>query len=190
MVALPAVARQALEEAVGGPASRADVEQPPSPGPEADRPGAAFVTLRKAGALRGCIGSITAYRPLLADVRGNAVAAGLSDPRFPPVTSDELASLTIEVSVLSPPRPREASSYEDVLRLMRPGTDGLVVESGPHRAVMLPSVWEELPDVRQYVAAVWRKAGLAPGSWPTGTSVSTFVAHSVPETGTGGDAEA
>ena len=141
--ALLAVARQALEEALG-------VGVDPAPGTPAEAawleaPGASFVTLVIDGELRGCIGSLEPYRPLVEDVRSNALAAAFRDPRFPRLGVDELARVRIEVSVLSPLEPVACSSEAELLGRMRPGVDGLVLEHDGHRGTFLPAVWEKLP---------------------------------------------
>ncbi|MCB0993989.1 MAG: AmmeMemoRadiSam system protein A [Acidimicrobiales bacterium] len=138
-------------------------------------PGACFVTLRADGQLRGCIGSLVPHRPLVDDVVANAVAAASRDPRFSPVTASELSRLHIEVSVLEPEQPVSARSFEELLALVRPGTDGLTVRAGGHRATLLPAVWEQLPDVDRFLDALWRKAGLRPGSWPSGIEVCRYA---------------
>ena len=129
------------------------------------RPGAAFVTLRRDGQLRGCIGTLDAVEPLAWCVADRARAAALSDPRFRPVRRDELPFLDVEVSVLSEREPFTVDSYETLVRTVLPGVDGLVVESGPQRATLLPSVWEDLPTAEEFVGALWHKAGLMPEYW-------------------------
>lgn len=128
-------------------------------------PGATFVTLRQDGALRGCIGSLEARRPLLQDVMSNAVASALRDPRFPPLTADELARTRVEVSLLSPVEPLTFSDEEDALRQLRPGVDGVVLEYRGHRGTFLPQVWSELPDPRRFLQQLKRKAGLPEDFW-------------------------
>ncbi|MFM2078976.1 MAG: hypothetical protein RJA49_2866 [Actinomycetota bacterium] len=129
------------------------------------RPGAAFVTLRRDGKLRGCIGTLEAVEPLAWCVADRARAAALSDPRFRPIRRDDLPFLDVEVSVLSEPESFEADSYADLVTSLLPGVDGLLVESGPQRATLLPSVWEDLPNAEEFVGALWHKAGLMPGYW-------------------------
>jgi AmmeMemoRadiSam system protein A len=119
------------------------------------------VTLTKDGNLRGCIGSLEARRPLIIDVRDNAVSAAFSDPRFPPVAPHELEDLHIEVSVLSPARRLPYDGPDDLIAKLRPGVDGVVIERGWHRATFLPQVWEKLPDPREFLAHLCLKAGLA-----------------------------
>jgi hypothetical protein len=124
---------------------------------------ATFGTLTQNGRLRGCIGSLEAHRPLGEDVRHNARAAALSDPRFPPLTSEELASTRIEVSLLSTPKLLAFAEHADLIAQLRPGEDGLILEYGEARGTFLPQVWDSLPEPEQFVAELKRKAGLSPG---------------------------
>lgn len=132
------------------------------------RKGASFVTLTKHGSLRGCIGSLEARRPLAIDVQQNAVGAAMQDPRFPPVTPEEVDEITIEVSVLSCPEPVRYDGVDDLCRKLRPGIDGVVIEQGWRRATFLPQVWEKLPDARQFLQRLCLKAGLAPRAYSHG----------------------
>lgn len=122
--------------------------------------GATFVTLSHNGALRGCIGSLHAARPLAADVAENAVAAAFRDPRFPAVTREEWPLCRVEVSLLSPPRPVQFADEADLLERVRAGEDGLILEHGGHRATFLPQVWESIPDKKEFLRQLLRKAGL------------------------------
>jgi len=126
---------------------------------------ASFVTLKKNSQLRGCIGSLEAYRPLLQDVTANAVAAAFHDPRFPPLAPEELEKIRIEVSVLGPLEPVRALDEDDFIVQLKPGIDGVVLEYGPHRATFLPQVWEQLPDPRSFLAHLKIKAGLPADFW-------------------------
>jgi len=129
-------------------------------------PGACFVTLTRQSRLRGCIGSVRARRPLADDVRANARAAALSDPRFPPLTAGELPGTRIEVSLLSAASPLPVASEEEALAALRPGIDGIILEvGGETHATFLPQVWENLPSPRDFLAHLKHKAGLAPGFW-------------------------
>lgn len=123
---------------------------------------ATFVTLTQSGKLRGCIGSLEAHRPLAEDVRHNARAAALSDPRFPALTGEELAATRVEVSLLSAPKQLAFTDHADLIAQLRPGEDGLILECGNARGTFLPQVWESLPDKEQFVAELKRKAGLSP----------------------------
>jgi AmmeMemoRadiSam system protein A len=124
------------------------------------RDGASFVTLTRHGELRGCIGSLEPRRPLMLDVRENAVAAAFHDPRFPPVRPEEVDDLHVEVSVLSLPEPLRYDSPEDLIARLRPGVDGVVIERGWNRATFLPQVWEKLPDPHQFLQHLCLKAYL------------------------------
>lgn len=129
------------------------------------KPGACFVTLEIAGRLRGCIGSLEAWRPLVQDCAENAFAAAFRDFRFPPVAEQELDLLDYQVSVLSEAIPLCFQSEDDLLVQLRPGTDGVVLEHGDRRATFLPSVWESLPEPREFLHHLKQKAGMAPEYW-------------------------
>ncbi|HXZ48136.1 MAG TPA: AmmeMemoRadiSam system protein A [Usitatibacter sp.] len=136
---------------------------------------ASFVTLREGGELRGCIGTVDAHRPLGDDVAHNARAAAYRDPRFPPVTADIRDRLEVEVSVLSARVPIEAASEAELVALLRPGVDGLVLEYEELRATFLPQVWESLPDPVDFLAELRRKAGLPVRFWHPRLAVSRYT---------------
>lgn len=142
--------------------------------------GAAFVTLRRHGRLRGCIGTLEAIEPLAEAVADRARAAALHDPRFEQVQPHELDDLEVSVSVLTQPAPIDVASYADLRARLRPGVDGLVVDATGHRATFLPSVWEELPDPEEFLSALWRKAGLPQRAWPSGIRLATYTAQHAP----------
>ena len=124
---------------------------------------ATFVTLKKGGNLRGCIGSLEAHRPLGEDVVANARAAAFRDPRFSPLTREEFdaqgsGSIGIEVSLLSAPRRILFRDHADLIRQLRPGTDGIILECEGRSATFLPQVWEGLPDPEQFLAQLKQKA--------------------------------
>jgi len=165
---LLALARATIAETVGAPA----VELPDPPSDRLNAPGAAFVTLRtRHSDLRGCIGSLEARRPLVEDVRENAIAAAFRDPRFPPVKAAELADLVVEVSVLTAPEPLDFDGPDDLLHKLRPNVDGararpgVLIERGWNRATFLPQVWEQLPSPEEFLASLCHKAGLPPNAW-------------------------
>jgi MEMO1 family protein len=137
-------------------------------------PGAAFVTLRRGGRLRGCIGSPAARRALVVDVVEHAFNAAFRDPRFPPLALTELAGLELSVSVLTPPVPMRFTGEADLVAQLRPHRDGLIIRDGGHAALFLPSVWEELPDPRQFLAHLKRKAGMAPGDFSPAFTAERF----------------
>lgn len=146
----------------------AEFGQPPVAEPDdpaLGQPGATFVTLTQGGILRGCIGSLEANRALDADVRANARAAAFQDPRFTPLSADELPRTRVEVSLLTPPVPIEFVDEEDALRQLRPNIDGVIFESGERRGTFLPQVWESLPTPTQFLAHLKQKAGLPADFW-------------------------
>ncbi|KAB2921009.1 MAG: AmmeMemoRadiSam system protein A [Dechloromonas sp.] len=126
---------------------------------------ATFVTLTRHGELRGCIGSLEAWRPLAEDVRSNALAAAFRDPRFPPLSAAELPHTRIEVSLLTPAEALSCRDEADALSKLRPHIDGVILSAGRHRATFLPQVWEQLPDPALFLAQLKRKAGLAASYW-------------------------
>jgi AmmeMemoRadiSam system protein A len=134
--------------------------------PDLRLPGATFVTLHVHDRLRGCIGSLEARRPLALDVHWNAFAAAFEDSRFPPLRSDEFDALTIRISLLQPPEIIAADSEDALVQALRPGQDGLIMKYGSRRATFLPDVWKELPNPRDFVRHLKRKAGLSSSDWP------------------------
>ncbi len=137
-------------------------------------PGATFVTLTRDGSLLGCIGTLTAHRPLLVDAARHAVAAAFSDPRLPAITPADFRAMDLKVSVLTPLEPLAARDAAELTAALRPGRDGLLVEARNGQATFLPSVWEQLPDVTDFLAALWRKAGWPLGTWPPGLRASRY----------------
>jgi AmmeMemoRadiSam system protein B/AmmeMemoRadiSam system protein A len=170
--ALLTVAEEAIRARLDGRPRSAP--EPASVPASLRRPGAAFVTLRDGERLLGCIGTIEPTRPLLDDVADNAVGAAFRDPRMPPLTADEFATMSLHVSVLTPAEPMDVSSRAELLAAVRPGVDGLVIEAGRHRATYLPSVWEQLPDPDAFLDHLWQKAGLRAGTWPKGLRVAHY----------------
>lgn len=128
-------------------------------------PGASFVSLHRGGRLRGCMGRLEATRPLAEDVAGNARAAAYFDPRFPALAPAEIAGLELEISVLTPSVPLEVESETHLLAVLRPGVDGLILAERHRRATFLPTVWRELPDPRDFLGHLKRKAGLPADYW-------------------------
>jgi AmmeMemoRadiSam system protein A len=129
----------------------------------------AFVTLRKWGELRGCIGQVEALRSVCETVCECAMAAALCDPRFEPVSPDEVPCLSIELSVLSP----LADMSPERIEL---GRHGLLVSEGERRGVLLPQVPLELGwDREQFLEETCRKAGLPPDAWQHGARIQAFT---------------
>ncbi len=134
----------------------------------------AFVTLRRSGELRGCIGHIEAERPVAEVVVRVAASAALEDPRFPPVRPAEVPALDIEISVLGPLErvdPGDPSQIEI-------GRHGLVIERGHHRGLLLPQVASEWGwDREAFLSHLCAKAGLARDAWRSDATVFRFEAE-------------
>ena len=128
-----------------------------------------FVTLTKGGNLRGCIGYLEGIKPLYEAVIENAQNAALSDPRFPGVSSEELPSIVIEISALTPPRIVEYKNPQDLLDKLAPGQDGIILQKGFHQSTYLPQVWEQLPDKVQFLENLSLKGGMDPDGWKSAT---------------------
>ena len=137
--------------------------------------GACFATLTQRGELRGCIGSLQAYRSLLDDVKGNAVAAALRDPRFTPLSRAELDFTEIEISLLSPTQTMDIQDEADALLQLRPHVDGVVFEYRHYRSTYLPQVWEHFPQPRQFLASLKNKAGLPGNFWAEEVKLSRYT---------------
>ena len=167
--ALVTLARDAIAEALGG-ARHANPA-----GAWLREPAATFVTLRWHGHLQGCIGSIEPRRSLLDDIKHNAVAAALHDPRAAHLDLDQVGELDVEVSLLSPLQPIHFTSEEDALAQLRPGVDGVVIAYGGDRATFLPQVWSSLPDKVEFMRQLKRKAGLPGHFWHPSLKVYRFT---------------
>lgn len=167
-VLLP-IARAAISRALRVPMS-ADESAP-----WLAEPGATFVTLTQQGDLRGCIGSLEAHRPLLEDVKSNAVSAALHDPRFQPLQADELGITRVEVSLLSPSHPMDFRDEYDALEQLRPNVDGVIFQYRHYRSTFLPQVWEQLPEPREFMAHLKYKAGLTPDFWAPEVKLSRYT---------------
>ncbi|HEV8262096.1 MAG TPA: AmmeMemoRadiSam system protein B [Burkholderiales bacterium] len=166
---LVSIARSSI---AGGFGIRASVEED---APFLHRPGASFVTLKSEHRLRGCIGSLRAHRALVEDVKANALAAAFHDPRFAPLSVDELSDTNIEVSVLSKLAPLAFRNQEHALAQLCPGKDGVVLEFGCHRGTFLPQVWENLPAPASFLGELKRKAGLPRDFWDDGIRLFRYT---------------
>ena len=128
--------------------------------PEFSQPKATFVTLHLHGQLRGCIGSLSAYRPFLEDLIGNAKAAAFDDPRFYPLSKEEFLHVSIEISLLSTPRVLNYTDTTDLKSKINVGKDGVILQKNGRKATFLPQVWEQLPTFEHFFAQLCQKAGL------------------------------
>jgi AmmeMemoRadiSam system protein B/AmmeMemoRadiSam system protein A len=147
--------------------------------PPLAEPGASFVTLRHQGRLRGCIGSARAVRALAEDIADNAYAAAFEDRRFAKLSHRDLDGLDVSVSLLSKPRPIAFTDEADLVRKLRPGSDGLIVAAGRRRALFLPQVWSTIPGPRDFLAQLKRKAGIGEDAAGGELRAWRFVAASV-----------
>jgi hypothetical protein len=174
--ALLARARNAIGVRLGCPGEAEPVHAALS------EPGATFVTLHDArGELRGCIGRLQPVTTLDADVRHNAAAAAFDDPRFEPLVAAQWQGLHVEVSVLGAARaldPEFTASEAAALEALTPGVDGVILHWRGRSATFLPQVWEQLPRPADFVAALKRKAGLAPGFWSADLRLSIYTVRS------------
>jgi AmmeMemoRadiSam system protein A len=152
------IARQSIDDVLAGrkPATHEDVLDD-----ELRRPSGSFVTLRtRAGELRGCIGSIHPVAPLYQAVSGSAINAAFRDPRFYPVTADEMTELVVEISVMGPIEP--VKNVDEITV----GRDGLIVSNARSAGLLLPQVATERGwDRETFLRQTCVKAGLAPETW-------------------------
>ena len=154
------LARNAIAARFGLPPAPVAVDRP-----ELAKMGATFVTLTQRGDLRGCIGSLEAWRPLAQDVQENARAAAFRDPRFAPLSEDELPITRVEISLLTTAEPMSFHDEADALAQLRPNMDGIIFTAGSRRATFLPQVWEQLPEPAEFMARLKLKAGLPGNYW-------------------------
>jgi hypothetical protein len=156
---------------------------PADPGPIAPAddmlttPGASFVTLRHGTAVRGCVGSLSAYRALHRDVAENARAAALRDQRFEPLLPAELAETHVEVAVLTATSLMPFADERDLYGQLRPGVDGLIVAYEDVLATYLPEVWDLHPEPEQFVAELRLKAGIDPAVPVSDLAFQRFAAR-------------
>lgn len=140
---------------------------------------ATFVTLNIQGQLRGCIGTLQPYQPLIADVAEHAYAAAFRDPRFPALRANELDRLDIHISILTPAEPMDFESEADLLEQLRPGQDGLILEDRGRKGTFLPSVWDSLPTPRSFLEHLKMKAGLSSDYWSDTLKVYRYQTESI-----------
>ncbi|MGC8562778.1 MAG: TIGR00296 family protein [Thermoplasmata archaeon] len=139
-----------------------------------------FTTLTtSSGELRGCIGFPEPVYPLGEAVIKSAIAAAVNDPRFPPVTKEEMDDITVEVSLLSKPSPVVVKNRKELPSVIKVGRDGLIAERGPYSGLLLPQVAvDEKMDQVAFLNAICWKAGMEPDCWKdSDTTISTFTAE-------------
>ena len=143
--------------------------------------GATFVTLKYNNDLRGCIGSVVAYRPLFDDIVGNAISAGFGDPRFQPLSADELSHLKLEVSVLSEPTILEYKDFDDLCEKIRPNIDGLILKHEIYQGTFLPQVWEQLKTPKLFLEHLSMKAGAYPSIYEEHPTIYRYSVDTLEE---------
>lgn len=143
------------------------------------QPRATFVTLRIDGELRGCCGSLRAREPLYRNVAHSAVSAAFGDPRFLPLEREEFPALDLHLSLLTTPTTLPVLTEADLLAALRPGVDGLILSEDGRQGVFLPSVWEQIPDPREFVTRLKQKMGLPLDYWSPWLKSERFEAESV-----------
>ena len=173
------LARESIHHGLetGKPVSVDPADYPPT----LQENGAAFVTLHINGQLRGCIGSLEAYRPLVQDVAEHAFDAAFKDPRFPSLTADEFQALHIHIEVLNPAEPISFTSEQDLLQQLRPGVDGLILTEKFHRGTFLPTVWESLKTPKEFLDHLKQKAGLPLHYWSDTLKVDRYTTEGFSE---------
>lgn len=125
-------------------------------------PARVFVSWHEHERLLGCIGTLTANESLAEAVAHYAVQSGLHDPRMPAMRAEQVERAALEISVLSEPRALDVRGRAAIEAALVPGRDGVILREGPRRAVFLPVVWAQLPEVSAFVAALCKKAGIDP----------------------------
>ncbi len=145
--------------------------------PGLEENGAVFVTINTEpnDQLRGCIGSLEAYRPLYKDIISNAQSAALRDPRFAPLTLEELKQIKIEVSILSKPTVLRYNDVKDLKSKVIPFQDGIVLKHNGKHATYLPQVWEQLPKFDDFFSSLCLKANLNNNCLSEHPEISTYT---------------
>ncbi len=157
------LARNTLQHKLAGDKAIEETDDP-----ALQRRSGTFVTLKIAGNLRGCIGSLGASESLADGVRHYAIQAAFHDPRFQPLSKEELSQVTIEVSVLTDPRSLTYDDADDLIEKLRPHVDGVTLRKGFAQATFLPQVWEQLPRPEEFLSHLCMKAGLGAEAWRRG----------------------
>jgi AmmeMemoRadiSam system protein A len=177
--ALLGLAREAIQTAL------VTGERPPFPDrvlPEIlSRPGASIVTLRLGRDLRGSAGSFTVGRPLCVDVWHNAWRAAFSDPRFAPLRATEWRAANLQLSLLTPSQRVRVWSEARLVKKLRPKIDGLTLEYQGSRATFPPSVWDQIPNAKDFVAFLKLKAGLPADFWSRDIRIERYRASQCAE---------
>lgn len=172
------LARLAIEESIHHQ-KLIDTDEYLEADPELKTSQATFVTLTIDGNLRGCIGSLLPYRPLIDDLISNAKAAAFEDPRFAPLTPEEFTQISIEVSLLSLPKTVPYQSIDELKNIIQPSIDGVILTLGERRATFLPQVWEQLPTFDLFFEQLCQKAGLGSDCLHHHPTIETYTVKKV-----------
>lgn len=165
------LSRTALEHyfSTGDFLKSSDVDIPTDIEPEVSAVKGTFVTLNSIEgnrlSLRGCIGHILPVNPIYKDVIENTYAAAFNDPRFPPLTQEELDTIKIEISVLSEPKRYKYRDIDQLLDYLDKKRPGVVLKYGPYNATFLPQVWKQIKDPAEFLSQLCLKAGLSSDCW-------------------------
>jgi AmmeMemoRadiSam system protein A len=178
--ALLVVARKTIDQALFR--RKGETISPETHSPIYSEQRGTFVTLTLHGRLRGCIGHITPQESLLEGIRINALNAAFRDPRFRPLSKEEWENVKIEISILTAPKVLSYNGPEDLLKKLRLGVDGVIIQKGMRQSTFLPQVWEQLVDKRQFLTHLCMKAGLEGDAWEKGDLVvSTYQVQAFEE---------
>jgi len=142
---------------------------------------ACFVTLKTGTQLRGCIGGMEPTQALIQEVASRACDAAFSDPRFRPVQESELDQINIHISILNPMERLTCTNQAGLLRQLRPGIDGILLEDGAYHGTFLPAVWESLPRKEDFLKQLMHKAGLRSDYWSSTLRVYRYTCSSFGE---------
>jgi len=175
------IARESIKNSLEGKETRIPKDCPK----KLMEKGACFVTLEKISEgerhLRGCIGSLTAYKPLIEDIIENASKSAFYDPRFDPVAEEELEHIEIEISILTKPVPLKFTDYKNLIKKLNAPSDGVILSKGSRVATFLPIVWEHFKTDAGYykegfLTELCLKAGLMPSAWKEGVKIEIYHA--------------
>ncbi|MBI9076404.1 MAG: AmmeMemoRadiSam system protein B [Desulfatibacillum sp.] len=154
------------------------IQRPEAPSPLLMEKRGCFVTIHKNGQLRGCIGTIEPIQSLMEGVESNAYNAAFRDPRFSPLTAQELDDIEVEVSVLTVPEEIQFTDGKDLLTKIKPGVHGVILSKGRNRSTFLPQVWEQLSNPQNFLTQLCKKGGMSPGCWQDpGVKVEVYEAE-------------
>lgn len=168
---LISLARASIKEEFGAQFSLEEYREE-----ELKKYGASFVTISLGGKLRGCIGTLIAQKPLYQDIYDNAKSAAFRDPRFNPLSQEEFAKISVEVSVLTEPKELEYTDIDDLKSKIVPNKHGVILTSGYYKATFLPQVWEQLPTFELFFSHLCQKSGLEEGCLKDHPKIMTYEA--------------